>query len=29
MDTIKDKLLFEDMAASDNTPWQVWRPRAA
>jgi glucose-1-phosphate cytidylyltransferase len=29
MDTIKDKLRFDEMAACDNTPWQVWRRRAA
>ena len=29
MDTVKDKLWFDEMAACDNTPWQVWTPRAA
>jgi hypothetical protein len=29
MDTVKDKLRFDEMAACDNTPWQVWAPRAA
>jgi glucose-1-phosphate cytidylyltransferase len=29
MDTVKDKLHFDEMAASDNTPWEVWRKRAA
>jgi glucose-1-phosphate cytidylyltransferase len=29
MDTIKDKLWFDEMAATDQTPWQVWRRRAA
>ena len=29
MDTMKDKLRFDEMAACDNTPWQVWQPRAA
>jgi glucose-1-phosphate cytidylyltransferase len=29
MDTVKDKLRFDEMAACDNTPWQVWRTRAA
>lgn len=29
MDTVKDKLRFDEMAASDNTPWQVWKTRAA
>ncbi len=29
MDTVKDKLWFDEMAACDNTPWEVWRSRAA
>ena len=29
MDTVKDKLRFDEMAACDNTPWEVWRKRAA
>jgi glucose-1-phosphate cytidylyltransferase len=29
MDTVKDKLRFDEMAANDNTPWQIWRRRAA
>jgi glucose-1-phosphate cytidylyltransferase len=26
MDTFKDKQLLEDMHASGNVPWQVWKP---
>jgi glucose-1-phosphate cytidylyltransferase len=29
MDTVKDKLRFDEMAACGDTPWQVWRPQAA
>jgi glucose-1-phosphate cytidylyltransferase len=29
MDTFKDKLWFDDMAARRVTPWEVWKPRAA
>jgi glucose-1-phosphate cytidylyltransferase len=29
MDTVKDKLRFDEMSASDITPWQVWKARAA
>jgi glucose-1-phosphate cytidylyltransferase len=29
MDTVKDKLHFDEMSACDNTPWQVWKARAA
>lgn len=29
MDTVKDKLHFDEMAACDNTPWEVWRRHAA
>jgi glucose-1-phosphate cytidylyltransferase len=29
MDTVKDKLRFDGLAASDDTPWEIWRKRAA
>lgn len=29
MDTMKDKLRFDGMAACNNTPWEIWRTRAA
>jgi glucose-1-phosphate cytidylyltransferase len=29
MDTVKDKLHFDEMAASEHRPWEVWGARAA